>query len=78
MCMPFALDFDPNWIMTSMVVGTVGGGLFMYGKKQSRLPQLLTGIALFVESTFVPSVSWMIASAVAAVLVLVGVVRAGL
>ncbi len=76
--MPFAFDFDPNWIMTSMVVGTVGGGLFLYGKKQSRLPQLLTGIAMFVESTFVSSIPWMIVSAIAAILVCIGVVRAGL
>ena len=76
--MPFALSFDPNWIMTSMVIGTVGGGFFLYGKKQSRLPQLITGIAMFAESTFVPSIPWMIASAIAAVVVLIGVVRAGL
>lgn len=75
--MPFAISFDPNWMMTSMLVGTIGGGLFLYGKKQSRLPQLVTGIAMFVESTFVPSIPWMIASAVAAIVVCIGVVRAG-
>jgi len=76
--MPFAIEFDPNWLMTSMLVGTIGGGLFLYGKKQSRLPQLLTGIAMFAESTFVSSIPWMIASAVAAVVLCVAVVRAGL
>jgi len=76
--MVFALEFDPNWLMTSMLIGTIGAGLFLYGKKQSRIPQLVAGAALIAESTFVPSIPWMLASAVLAVVALIGVVRAGL
>ena len=71
------MDFSANWLMTSMLVGTIGGGLFLYGKKQARLPQLLTGLAMFAESAFVPSIPWMIISALATVFVCIGVVRAG-
>ena len=71
------MDFSANWMMASMFVSTVGGGLFMYGKKQSRLPQLICGIALIAESMLVASVMWMFVIAMVAVLGLVAVVRAG-
>ncbi|HTF88179.1 MAG TPA: hypothetical protein VK843_07190 [Planctomycetota bacterium] len=72
------MDFSANWIMSSMLVSTIGGGFFIYGKKQSRLPQLLCGIALIVESMFVSSVLWMFVIAVAAIVGLAAVVRAGM
>jgi len=31
----------PNSLFLSLVVSTVGLGLFIYGKKQQRLPQLI-------------------------------------
>lgn len=38
-----------------MLVGGIGTGLFIYGKKQARIPQLLAGIVLMVFPMFVPS-----------------------
>jgi len=41
------------------VIGLVGFGLFLYGKKQQRIPQLGVGLALMVYPYFVPSAVWM-------------------
>lgn len=71
------MDFSANWLMASMLVSTVGGGFFLYGKKQSRLPQLLCGLALIAESIFVPSIPWMFASAALAIVAMIGVLRTG-
>jgi hypothetical protein len=54
------MNLSPGYLMASMLVSTVGFGLFVYGKKQSRLPQLVTGIALMVYPLFVASVAWML------------------
>jgi hypothetical protein len=75
--MPFALELSADWMMASMLVGSVGVGLFVYGKKQASFPHFLAGIALIAESSLVPSIGWMLASAGVAVLVLIGVVRMG-
>ena len=57
------MQFSGGWLLSSLFVSTVGLGFFLYGKKQTRIPQLLAGIALFVESALVPSSGWMLASA---------------
>ena len=57
------MSLSPAYLMASMVVSTVGFGLFLYGKKQTRFPQLVTGIALMVYPLFVASVAWMLAIA---------------
>lgn len=44
-----------------MVVSTIGLGFFCYGKKASRLPQLLTGLALMGYPMFVQSPTPMLA-----------------
>ncbi len=48
------IEFTPGWMMASMVISTVGFGLFMYGKKQRRVPQLIAGMALMIYPAFVP------------------------
>jgi hypothetical protein len=48
------MDFSPGAIMVSLVVGGAGFVAFMYGKKQRRPPQLITGIVLMVFPYFVP------------------------
>ncbi len=45
-----------NALLASLVIGSVGLGLFMYGKRQRRVPHLLAGIALMVYPYFVGSV----------------------
>jgi hypothetical protein len=56
-------------LIWGMLFGSIGFGLFIYGKKQKKVVPLLTGIALFVFPYFVPSVT---------VLIIVGVILVAL
>lgn len=76
--MKAAMNFSAGWIMTSLLVGTVGGGFFLYGKKQSRMPQLFAGIVLVVGSGFVSSPVWMCVGAGCVLAAVWFAVRAGL
>jgi hypothetical protein len=49
------MSLDPGWLFLSLVIGGVGFVLFVYGKKQERWPQLVTGIALMIYPYFVSS-----------------------
>jgi hypothetical protein len=61
------VDFTGEWLITSLIVGTIGFGIFVYGKKQRQAPQLLAGIALMAISWLVASPVWMSACAVAVI-----------
>jgi hypothetical protein len=41
-------------LFASLVVSTVGMGLFMYGKKLHRMPQVAGGLVLMVGPYFLP------------------------
>ncbi len=71
------MNFSAGNLFASMIISTIGGGFFMYGKKQERLPQLVTGIVLAGFPYFVDSVPWMIAIAVAVVIGMWAGLRAG-
>lgn len=43
-------------LVASLIVGSIGLGLFMYGKKMSRAPQLAVGSILMIFPYFVASV----------------------
>jgi hypothetical protein len=47
----------PASLFASLVVGSIGLGLFIYGKKQARWPQLLVGVAMMVYPYFVSTFS---------------------
>jgi len=47
--------FDINFLLASMVWGTVGAGCLVYGKKQSAAPALIVGLALVVASSLIHS-----------------------
>jgi ABC-type dipeptide/oligopeptide/nickel transport system permease component len=49
------LNFDVPSLVISSIFGLVGMGLFMYGKKQQRLPQLVFGLVLMIYPYFIPS-----------------------
>lgn len=49
-----------NALLASVLIGSVGLGLFVYGKRQRRGPHLGAGILLMVYPYFVPSVGLMI------------------
>ena len=45
-------DFTTGGLLAGMLVSSVGFGLFVYGKRQERVPQLLSGLALMVYPMF--------------------------
>jgi hypothetical protein len=44
---------NPTWLFLSLVLGTIGAGLFLYGRKADRLPHLAAGLVLMVYPYFV-------------------------
>jgi hypothetical protein len=53
------VTLDPTWLFLSLIPGGIGFVLFVYGKKQQRLPQLLAGIAFMVYPYFTPTILMM-------------------
>jgi hypothetical protein len=70
--------FSSAWFVVSFLVGTVGFSIFVYGKKQARVPQLIAGILLLAASWAVASPTWMAACAVLVIGALWAGTRAGL
>ncbi len=66
-----------GWMFAGLAVSTVGFALFIYGKKQLRIPQLVTGIALMIYPYFVHSPLWILGIGGALVAGLWLTVRAG-
>ena len=71
------MNISGTWLLASMLIGTVGGGFFLYGKKQARAPQLIAGILLFADSSLVPDILWMSIGACAVLGLLWGALRVG-
>ena len=40
------MNIDPTWIFLSLIPGGLGFVLLVYGKKQSRWPQMIAGLLL--------------------------------
>ena len=40
------MDFDPTWLFLSLIPSGIGFVLFVYGKKQARMPQLVVGLVM--------------------------------
>ena len=72
------MDLSPTNLLLSLLIGSVGFGIFLYGRKQQRMPQLVAGIALMGYPYFVASVGWMLAVGAAIVAGLWFALRAGL
>ena len=71
------MDSSFGGLLLSLVIGAVGVGLFLYGRKQGRLPHVVAGVLLGVYPYFVPN-PWITAGIAVAVLAgLWGAVRAG-
>lgn len=71
------MDFSAGSLATSFLVGSIGLVLFVYGKRQGRVPQLAVGLLMLVYPYFVPGPLAMIAIAAGLVLVLVLALRNG-
>lgn len=50
------MNTSTTWLLVSLAIGAVGTGLFIYGKKQARWPQLVFGVILCVYPYFVANV----------------------
>ena len=61
------MNLDPGWLFLSLIISTVGLGLFVYGKREARWPQAVVGLLFMVYPYFTSSLRS---------LVLVGVVLA--
>jgi hypothetical protein len=63
-------EVDAGHLFASLFVGSVGYVAFAFGRRQRRLPQLLTGLTLLIFPYFVDSVLVMllIASALVALM----------
>ena len=72
------MQFSASSLFASLVVSTIGYALFIYGKKQSRAPQLATGVVLMVFPYFVGGVAAMLGIGAGLILALWFAVRAGL
>jgi hypothetical protein len=66
------MNFEPNALLLSLLIGSVGFVCFVYGKRQHRFPQMLAGVVLSVYPYFVSNLILMALIGVA-VMVLMGV-----
>jgi hypothetical protein len=71
------MNTDAAWLLVSLAIGSVGVGLFLYGKKQSRWPQLVCGLILCIYPYFVSNVWVMLGIALALLAAVVVLVRIG-
>ena len=73
-----ALNLSLGWLFAPMSVSAVGLGLFVYGKREVRAPQLLAGLVLMIYPAFVASTAWVWAIGVLIVAGLWGLLQLGL
>jgi hypothetical protein len=52
--------FDTSFLFASLLWGSVGGGYWIYGKKQREMMPMIGGVAMIVVSYFVSS--WLLMS----------------
>jgi hypothetical protein len=72
------MNLDGNSLLASLFVGLIGTAVFIYGKRQGRLPQMVVGVALVVYPYFVSSVALMAAIAAGLFVALWAAIRLGL
>ena len=71
------MSFDPMWLFLSLIPSGAGFVLFVYGKKQERLPQLVAGLVLMVYPYFATSIAMLVGVGALVALALWYVVRLG-
>jgi hypothetical protein len=72
------VDLSANSLLISLLLSAIGAGVWLYGKRERRLPQMVGGLALLVFPYFVSSALWMGIIGVAIIAGMCGAVRAGL
>jgi hypothetical protein len=53
------MDFDGNLLMASLLFGTIGMGMLMFGKKSGRTMPLIAGLGLLTLPYFITSIAVM-------------------
>ncbi len=71
------MSLDGNSILASLFIGLIGAALFIYGRKQGRLPYMLAGVVMAIYPYFITNVPAMFAVAVGVIAVLWGAVKFG-
>ena len=71
------MGFDASTLFASFVVSGAGFVAFMYGKKQSRVPQMVVGLALMIFPYFLSSPLLILAIGGLLLALLWGVLRLG-
>jgi hypothetical protein len=54
------MSFDPNSLLASLVVSSIGFVLFKYGRSQQRMSFAVTGVIMLVYPYFITNVPWML------------------
>ena len=49
------LNLDTNFLLASLLWGSVGGGYFLFGKKQAAATPMVGGLVLITISCFIGS-----------------------
>jgi hypothetical protein len=58
---------DGSALLASLFISSIGMVMFLYGKKQARIPQMVVGLVLIVFTYFLSSIAWMFVIAAALV-----------
>ncbi|MCB9878195.1 MAG: hypothetical protein H6835_11405 [Planctomycetes bacterium] len=72
------MDLSVGSLFTMLVVSSIGLGLYLYGKKQARAPQLVAGVVMMGFPYFVTGALWMSGIAVGVLVAVWFACRAGL
>jgi hypothetical protein len=72
------MDFTLPFLAASFFVGSIGFVMFHYGRKCSRMPQLVGGLALMIFPGFLPGIGWMLGAAATILAATWGCLRAGM
>jgi uncharacterized membrane protein YoaT (DUF817 family) len=71
------MSLDPMWLLLSLIPSGAGFVLFVYGKKQERMPQLVAGLVLMIYPYFATGIATLVGIGAAVALALWYVVRLG-
>lgn len=71
------MNLDPGRLFLSLLTGAIGFALFLYGKRESRVPQLVIGLLFMVYPYFTNSITSLIVVGVILLGVLWYLVRTG-
>jgi hypothetical protein len=72
------VDLDANSILASLLVSSIGFVAFVYGKKQGRTPQMVSGLLLMGFPYFVSNVWLMFGIAAGLIGLMALALRAGM